>query len=315
MLTSYLSAWLALLAYLAFASSWWRSRLAWLSDRLGDWMVSLLLLPYLLATGLRPPLLDLLRVVLYLALPTVCLRVRRRGARPFDLWHVLAILLLWVPIELSLFLLFLDLIAPGAGPSALLSGFYLLPTVQATLLPGVRLPVDKLTAILLALMLFLVRYPLRGMGFSFRLRRRDLRLALLGLLVFALVGLPIGLWLGFLRYSPTVPQVVEVAMGVVGGYLLVALPEEILFRGIIQNLLARRIGNRWVGLAVSSVVFGLAHLNNATRAFPVPNWAYVLMASIAGVVYGWVWQCTNKVTASAGTHMLVNLVWGIVFQG
>jgi membrane protease YdiL (CAAX protease family) len=310
---SCLAAWLALLAYLAFASSWWQTVLARVNVRLGEWIVLPLLLPYLLVTGLRPPPLDLLRVIAYLALPTICLRLRRREARPFDLWHVLSILLIWVPIELDLFLLFVDLIVPGASLRTALSGIYLLPSVKATLLPGIELPIDKLTAVLLALMLFLVRYPHRDMGFSFRLRRRDLWAALFGLLTYAVIGLPIGLRLGFLRFSPTNPQVLDVVVSVVGGYLLVALPEELLFRGIIQNLLSRR-SSRWAGLIVASVVFGLAHLNNTTPGFPTPNWAYVLMASLAGVVYGWVWQRTNKVTVSAITHALVNLVWGIVFQ-
>ena len=310
---STVAAWLALLAYLAFASSWWQAVLGRANKRLGEWIVLPLLLPYLLATNLRPPPLDLLRMVAYLALPTICLRLRRGEAKPFDLWHVLAILLIWVPIELDLFLLFLDLIVPGLSLRATLSGIYLLPSVKATLVPGVELPIEKLTAILLALTLFLVRYPHKDMGFSARLRRRDLWAALLGLLAYAVVGLPIGLRLGFLRFGPTRPQVVDVVMGVVGGYLLVALPEEILFRGIIQNLLSRR-SNKWAGLLIASVVFGLAHLNNTTRGFPVPNWAYVLMASLAGAVYGWVWQRTNKVTVSAITHMLVNLVWGILFQ-
>jgi membrane protease YdiL (CAAX protease family) len=40
----------------------------------------------------------------------------------------------------------------------------------------------------------------------------------------------------------------------------------------------------------------------------------VLMAALAGLAYGWVWRRTRKVTASALTHMLANLLWGIVFR-
>ena len=309
-----LAAWSALLGYLGFASPWWRRVLARVGKRAGDWMVFLLLTPYLLATGLRLPPLDLLRMVVYLALPTACLRLRPRDARPLDVWHVLAILLIWVPIELSLFALLADLILPGVDVRGALAGVYLLPGTRATLLPGVELPIDKLTAILLALTLFCVRHPLSGIGFSFRLRWRDLRAALLGLAAFAAVGLPLGLWIGFLRYAPGLPRWPEVAAGIVGGYLLVALPEELLFRGIIQNLAARRAKSRWVALVAASAVFGLAHLNNATRGYPVPNWGYVAMATLAGLAYGWAWQRTNKVTASAVTHMLVNLVWGILLS-
>lgn len=307
-----LAAWSALLGYLGFFFPWWQRILARLSKRAGDWMVLLLLAPYLLATGLRPPPLDLLRVVAYLALPTLCLRARPRDARPLDVWHVLAVLLIWVPIELSLFVLLVDLLLPGLDVRGALAGVYLLPGTRATLVPGVELPIDKLTAILLALTLFRVRHPLSGIGVTFWLRGFDLRAALLGLAGFAVVGLPLGLWIGFLRLDPALPRWQEVVAGIVGGYLLVALPEEILFRGIIQNLAARRARHKWVSLGAASLVFGLAHLNNSTRGFAVPNWAYVAMATLAGLAYGWVWRRTKKVTASAVTHALVNLVWGIV---
>jgi membrane protease YdiL (CAAX protease family) len=309
-----LGAWSALLAYVGLGISSWQKAVARLRRRIGDWIVLPLLLPFLLATDLNPAPLDLMRVVVYLALPTICLRARRSESKALDLGYVLAVLLIWVPIELGLFALFVDTVAPGSGVSKALAGIYLLPNTRAALVPGIDLPIDKLTAILLALVLFVVCYPLEGIGFSFRLSRRELRTALLGLAAFAVVGLPLGVWLGFLRYSPSMPKLLDVIMGAVGGYLLVALPEEILFRGIIQNLLARRVGNEWVALVVAAVVFGLAHLNNATRGYPVPNWAYVAMATLAGLAYGWVWQRTKKVTASAVTHMLVNLVWGIVFQ-
>jgi len=122
-----------------------------------------------------------------------------------------------------------------------------------------------------------------------------------------------GLGIGFLHYNPAVTRVLDLVLGALGGYLLVALIEEVLFRGLIQNLLSERMGNKGIGLMIASLVFGLAHLNNTTSGFSVPNWAYVLMASMAGIAYGWVWLRTGKVTASAITHMMVNLVWGTLF--
>jgi membrane protease YdiL (CAAX protease family) len=177
----------------------------------------------------------------------------------------------------------------------------------------VRLPIDKLTAVLLTLCLFLVRHPLAGIGLTTRLRWADVRSALLGLLGFGVVGLPVGLAMGFLRYRPAMPSATEVGMRVIGGYLLVALPEEVLFRGIVQNLLHRRVRRGAAAVPIAAVVFGLAHLNNGTAAFPVPNWAYVLMATLAGMAYGWVWRRTGKVTASALAHMAVNLAWSVLF--
>ncbi len=308
-----LAAWLLLGFYLAFALPAWRALLARLSKRLGDWTVGVFLLPYVLAVGMRPALGEWLRFVVYLALPTLWLRWRPSQNRPFDGYHILAILSIWVPVEFDLFVLGLDLILPFANVSAWLSGLDLLPSVTATLVPGVALPVDTLTGVSLALFLFTVHHPLEGIGFTFRLGLHDLKSALLGLLAYAIVGIPLGLGLGFLRYGPEAPPLLEVVSGLLAGYLLVALVEEMLFRGVIQNLLAGRWQKPYVALAFAAVIFGLAHLNNATSGFAEPNWAYALMASLAGLSYGWVWMRTGKVTASAITHALVNFMWWIVF--
>jgi membrane protease YdiL (CAAX protease family) len=302
-----LAAWLVLLLYLAYAYTPFRDLLTRLSNRLGEWTVGLLLIPYLLAVNLRPDPLDVLRLAVYLALPTLFLRLRSNKSRPFDLFHVLAILALWVPVETDLFLLFIDLILPNLDLGAQLSGFYLLPEVEVMLLPGV-------TAVSLALYLFLIRHPLEGIGFSFKMNRDMLRNAMTGLTIFTVVGLPLGLGMGFLQFNLVIPGLLDFLVNVLAGYLLVALIEEVLFRGVIQNLLITRIGNERVGLAIGSIIFGMAHLNNSTTGFPEPNWAYVLMATIAGLAYGWVWMRTKRVTASAITHMLVNLVWDIVFH-
>ena len=307
------AAWLTLAAYLGFASQRWRKLLDQAGQRLGDWVVLLLLLPYLLATSFRPDPLDLVRLLVYVALPTVLLRLRPRDARPFDLLQVLVVLCIWVPIETDLFVLAIDLVVPGVDLQTAFRGVYLLPRVDALLLPGVSLPISKLTAILLTLFLFLIRHPLEGIGFTAAWRWKDLGYALLGLCAFTAVGIPVGMTLGFLQFHPVWPEPFELAARILAGYLLVALPEEVLFRGVIQNLLQKRWRRGLLVLSLAAFVFGLAHLNNATPGFAEPNWAYVLMATLAGLAYGWVWKRSKKVTVSALTHMLVNLMWSTVF--
>ena len=49
-----------------------------------------------------------------------------------------------------------------------------------------------------------------------------------------------------------------------------ALPEEILFRGLMQNWLMQRFGATNLTLLASGIIFGCAHLNNGPLAFP--NW-------------------------------------------
>jgi membrane protease YdiL (CAAX protease family) len=309
---SLLAAWIILLIYLGFALTPFRQTIKFLVRRLGDWTVGFLLLPYLLAVNFRTSWEDLLRMVLFLSIPTLLMRLSARKAKPLNPFQVFTILALWIPIEPGLFILILDLILPGVDIQQMLTGFYFLPDVEARLFSEVTLPIPTLIAVSLALYLFVIRHPLSGIGFHFRYTGRDLKSSLKGLLIYGLIGLPAGLLIGFLRFNPILPSLMDFVGGILAGYLLVALIEEVLFRGMIQNLLAKRLKNENLALAFASVVFGLAHLNNATQGFTIPNWAYVLMATLAGCAYGWVWQRTRKVTVSAITHMLVNLIWGIL---
>ena len=308
-----IAGWLSLGSYVAFGWAPWRQALSWLSKRIGDWIVALLLIPYLLAVELRPVPGDVLRLGLYLAVPTLLLRFRRRRAKPSDVLQILAVLAIWVPIELDLFTLLADMAVPSLGLSARVEALRLLPEVRATLFTGFSIPLMSTTSVLLALMLFLVRHPVPGIGMTIGLAMKDVRHALLGLAGFAVVGIPVGLYLGFLRYQPGFGGARDVIIGILGGYLFAALPEELLFRGLIQNLITRRAGRAAIGLVLASIVFGLSHLNNTTARFAEPNWVYALMAALAGIVYGWVWLRSRKVTASAITHTLVNAIWGTFF--
>ncbi len=310
------AAWLILLAYLAFALAPWRRFLSRGSQRLGDWTVALFLIPLLLATSFQPTWETLIRFGIYLAIPTLLLRLRPKNARPLDIFHILTILSLWLPIEPDLFIMIFNLITPGFDLAVQVPAVWLaLPGVEATLVSGVDLPIDMLTAVLLVLYLFLLRHPLEGTGFNFRLNLDDLKKVNTGLLIYTVIGIPLGLLMGFLRYKLDWPGPVDAILALIAGYLLTALAEEILFRGVIQNLLLARLGREKLALPIAALIFGMAHLNNSTPRFPEPNWGYFLMASIAGLAYGWVWMRTKKVTASAITHALVNFVWGILLGG
>jgi len=264
----------------------------------------------LLASGLRPHPIHLLAFILYLAIPILLMRLRPARGWLRSLISILVVLALWLPLEPSLFALPFD----GLGlPVGSWIHALALPDVGASLLPGLSLPIEKLTGILLTLYLFLIRDPLPRFGFDFRFQLRDVGYATAGLALFGMVGIPLGLGMGFLKVNIVWPGWPDFLGMILGGYLLIALAEEILFRGVIQNLLTGRWGHWVYGLMAAAIIFGASHLNNSTPGFPEPNWAYMLMATVAGVAYGWVWWKTGKVTASALTHMSVNLLWAVLF--
>lgn len=158
---------------------------------------------------------------------------------------------------------------------------------------------------------FVALRPLEGTGFDLRLRARDLAIGLREFLVYLPIALTLGLSLGFLHLhgfgGRVLPVLSEWAAAWVFTFFFIAVPEELFFRGWLQNLLERRIGRRWA-LAVTAIVFGLSHFNKRAVQF---NWRYVLLAAIAGVFYGRAWRQDRRVGASAITHATVDSVWSL----
>ena len=148
---------------------------------------------------------------------------------------------------------------------------------------------------------------LDNVGFDLRLRRKDAAVGLREFVFYAVIAIPLGLGLGFLHVHAMLPNPLRALGAYVFTFLFIAIPEELFFRGWLQNLLERRIG-RLGALLLTSLLFGLAHWNKRTSFI---NWRYVLMAAIAGVFYGRAWRSERRIGASAITHATVDTVWSL----
>jgi membrane protease YdiL (CAAX protease family) len=93
-------------------------------------------------------------------------------------------------------------------------------------------------------------------------------------------------------------------------YFFIALPAELLYRGLIQNGVSRTLapllpGARRdilapaVGAAVAALAVALAQLIGGGSS------AQALFAALAALGYGWGYMRSGKVTASAVAHTLV----------
>lgn len=152
---------------------------------------------------------------------------------------------------------------------------------------------------------------LGGTGFDLRLRLRDAGIGLREVLFYTPLALALGLSLGFLHGHAVWPAPGAALAAWLFTFFFIAVPEELFFRGWLQNLLERRMG-RYPALFVTAGLFGLAHFNKHTighaGAF---NWRYVVLAALAGVFYGRAWRRERRVGASAVTHATVDTVWGL----
>jgi len=236
-----------------------------------------LIVPYLLFAIPR----GVFRWEMFAGMAAVLLALGLLLDRGWD-WAVLAIL--GIAVDLKFF--------DGAWPVAGLSGMTKLMFVDAGLYG------------------FLVLHPIGGIGYDFRPRRSDFTIGLREWAFFTPIAIGLGFALSFLHWHRIVPGAAALGTGWIFSLFFIAVPEELFFRGLLLNLLERRVGIKW-GLVVTSLLFGLAHFNKRAAYF---NWRYVILAAIAGVFYGRAWLAQRRVLTSSITHATVDTLWSVWFR-
>jgi membrane protease YdiL (CAAX protease family) len=157
---------------------------------------------------------------------------------------------------------------------------------------------------------YLVVPRLPGIGYDLKLRWRDLGIGVREWAFFAPIAIALGTAIHFIQFHAYWPDPGGAIAGWLITFFFVALPEEFFFRGLLQNLLERRLQSKTYALVIASVIFGLSHFNK-----PLPfNWRYVTLASIAGIFYGRAWLDRRRLATSAITHATVDVVWGLWFR-
>ncbi len=222
----------------------------------------------------------LARIAAFVAVPTLCVWPVR--GRPDVTWlDWLAVTAIWIPFDFGLLK---DIWIWPAGGAA-----YMLNTVLA---------------INLAVILFVGWRGFSGVNFRFSMEKKDVRLVFVGFFAFLAVAVPFGFLTGFITFNPQVDPV-KAFLTPIGFFFFVGVPEELLFRGLVQNLLQKRLGRPVVALVIASVIFGATHLNNG----PVPDWRYFVLATAAGLVYGGLYVRSKSLAVPALVHAMVDSVW------
>jgi len=238
--------------------------------------------------GARPDTTEMLLRLGAFALPAllILLTTREQKSR-LNFYFASAVLFIWYTVEFGA--------APDVG------------------LPATGSLIGYLKLALTVLFLYVVTLSQRlpEVGFTFSLNRRAWREVLINFVLFGVIAIPIVLITGFIKPSTVLPSLLEIVGRGVFIFLFIALPEEILFRGVIHRYLERVL--RWSPLAtliLSSVIFGASHLNNP------PNVGYYfILATIAGFFYGRTFVRTGKVVPAALVHLAVDWMWSVLFAG
>lgn len=91
-------------------------------------------------------------------------------------------------------------------------------------------------------------------------------------------------------------------------YLVVAVGEEIIFRGVLFRWIDERFGFWWA-LGISGLVFGLAHIFNDGATI----WSSLAIALEAGVMLGAAYKYSGNLWFPIGIHWAWNFTQGTIF--
>jgi membrane protease YdiL (CAAX protease family) len=166
-----------------------------------------------------------------------------------------------------------------------------------------------LFAMNVAIVGFIFIRKLEGVGYSLAWSANQGFVILAAVIAIAAVDIPAGMALHFLHWAPGHVPLKSLPASIFGIFFFTAWPEEFVFRGLLQNMLSRTIKNENVGLLIASVIFGLSHIANGG----FPNWRYALLATFAGLCYGWTWRKSGNIFASALVHTTVDVIWHMLF--
>jgi membrane protease YdiL (CAAX protease family) len=160
-----------------------------------------------------------------------------------------------------------------------------------------------------ALYCFLLIRGLEGAGYALVPTRSAFLIGFREWAFFLPFALGLGELTGFIHFHKSLPSAAHVLGAILLTFLLVAIPEELFFRAILQNLLETRVAPA-LALLIAAALFGLSHFNHGSGF----NWRYVLLATIAGIFYGRAWRSNRQIFASVVTHTAVDVVWSLWFR-
>lgn len=136
---------------------------------------------------------------------------------------------------------------------------------------------------------------------AFRLHVPDKCFVLLASAVFIVA---MGLWTNYFSEIAGLPdnmkdvfeQMMNNPLGIISIVVMAPLVEELLFRGAIQGHLMRKWKMPYLGIVVSSLIFGVVHGNPAQIPF----------AFVVGMALGWMYYLTGSIVPGILMHFINN---------
>ena len=127
------------------------------------------------------------------------------------------------------------------------------------------------------------------------------RLSALVVFIFILI-FSLAILLSLIKFDPQLPR--WWWLFALNNLLLTCIIEEVFFRGFIQQKLTSLI-NPLAGLILTSLLFGIAHFSGGFN--------YMLVATLAGFLYGLIYLNTGKIWHAILLHFSFNMIHLVLF--
>ncbi len=129
------------------------------------------------------------------------------------------------------------------------------------------------------------------------------------------IVLPVAYVMGFVAWTPDL-RYDRMPIRFLEYFLLVGFLEELVFRGVLQNLLAKTFHFKKGRIAAFLLANFLFAFMWTHAAVPAPiNWDYIIMAFLMGLFYGGVYLKTGNLWTAAFLHGLTDFLWITFFAG
>ena len=152
---------------------------------------------------------------------------------------------------------------------------------------------------------------IQGVGFGFWPSLREWKIGALHFAGLLPVAAALGWWLSFTRpHAPAPDWPTMLPLTFFGSLWVLALGEELFFRGLLQQWLVGWLKSAWGGWIAASVIFGSVHTFHGS----FPNWRFAALATLAGVFYGSAFRMGRGIRASMVTHALTVTTWKVFFS-
>ncbi|WP_435263505.1 CPBP family intramembrane glutamic endopeptidase [Tenacibaculum sp. nBUS_03] len=133
-----------------------------------------------------------------------------------------------------------------------------------------------------------------------------LKLFVINLLLMVVIFFILAIVLGYSKFEPKLPSFSPV--WILTNLFFTCIAEEALFRKLIQQKIYDSLTGRFAiitSILVASVTFGLVHFKGGI--------SYMILASLAGVFYGYIYYKTKRIESSILLHFTFNLTHFLFF--